>query len=419
MPEHPALQNLVAVLATHHSLPLPAGPLVPRPLWDRGAPWFPALDPEARAMAGVKALARAINNPGIHKTPHFTLAATEWLSRYPIAAASDMPTVELYRALAALAGSRDLLFDELFEMDKRQHEANRSTPNKLRDTPFEDRLAFDAVNFPFEMGPGDSDGQATVTVVPPQAMDELLARPEGPWTALCLLFLHLLHDRLGLPPTTQDHSPGMAGAFYRPVRDLLRAWGAADATATTGVPTAHHETAYGLALTLNRLAPYWRKRGARGSIDVQPNKLPQCFNPAQAGQRCRSDILDEAARLLGGVDAAVAELRVREVSFIAAEVASVLTDAPARVLDPESLGWWVRACDERQKLLAHPPEHSHPQDARSPQLGFLVRLRRVRAVMKWMRTDNITDAPGAVLLASEPHRQVISRNRRPPGEVQA
>ena len=207
MAEHPAHQDLIAVLAKHHSLPKPAGPLVPRPVWDRPAPWFPALYPKLRAMAGVEALARDINKPQSHKTPHFMLAATEWLSRYAIAAPGEVPAVALYQALAKLAGDPDYLADELFVMTERQREANRSTPDKLRDTPFEDRLAFDAVHFPFEMGPNDSVRQTTVTVVPRQAMAELLARPEGPWTALCLLFLHLLHDRIGLP-ATHDHSPG-------------------------------------------------------------------------------------------------------------------------------------------------------------------------------------------------------------------
>lgn len=224
----------------------------------------------------------------------------------------------------------------------------------MRDAHFKDRLAFDAVNFPFEMGRGDSDRQTTVTVVPQQAMDELLARPEGLWTALCLLFPHLLRDRVGLP-AAQEHSPGGAGAFYGPAHDLLRAWGTGNPTTTKGEPTEHCVTALGLALALHRLAPQRRKRGARDSIDVQTKELPRFFDPAQAGQQLRAGIPDETARLLSGVDAAVAELRVREVSLIAAEVASVLTDAPARLFDSESLGRWVRACDDRQKLFAPAP----------------------------------------------------------------
>jgi len=400
-----AQQDLSRHLRVCHSLPFPAGSLVPRFAADTPSPWLPELTPQHRARFAVKAMveedlaaeraaagraaamveehlsaergaARQVNKKEqaprvrVAATRDYDLAAQEWAGRHPACMPPGKALVHLTRTLRQTFNS-DGAEHNLGELLDKQElavtsfrrnrpsvaeaatvQSQRSAMSELG-KPTRNVLCYgapsyrctcmnDAPDAAFEELPNEAVVNFVQTV--------LLTKAHGHWTLLTLLFLKKLHTHLAIGPHDDMH-PQAEQFLYRPVGKLLQLLAAGNGRRAA--------VAAGLRHILLRLHPYTVRRGDDGAIALHLDNFPACFDPRQPDHYGTSEVqaaLTLKAASLGLEDApsaAETEALTREVSALALELAAALTEPQISTVLPltdQHARNWTNGWEELRKL---------------------------------------------------------------------
>jgi len=405
-----SIRAFATYMERHHSLPMPAGPLVPRSPLQINNPWYPALTPKHRTYFAVRALEATFGtDTQMNVAPSFLLACEEWEAVKGLGARWEQSAVlDIYKAFCVVADD---------DPDRLVHVLH-NFGNRLKDLrrPKRQRAAEHSMNSPgdaLDTGWNES-AQASVDLV--------LKHPDGGWKLLGLLFLNLLQGHLGLP-SAKIHSPEMAERLYAPVRQLLAAWGA-DATAASRAVSDDSlaASALGLSIALRTLAPYTCPVG-KGSITLRLiATLPACFNPGAVGRGSIEESIQQAMRLLcereQTIESGLAKKQVNAVAAIAQEVAAALTDSPTLGATLGSEGVAALGLHHSERLHQRGDRRGKSQAT----LDFLARGKRVTSLLDWLHRAGLADPACAAhleplqplhpLLANQASH-IFSRTRTP------
>lgn len=402
------LASLQAHLPGCHSLPLPAGPVVPG-LWLMPATGLlPHLPNTARARLAVL-LVQAEMDALPRDRPVSKLAGlagdavADWFDQHP---GSSLPYPDntapgRHQALMAAIGRcgtpgpDDGRLDAFQDFTARGcHRAGRAQGGQRRNG---EAYAGQAYHCGCALGSDDDPAAHGANTHPADAVADpavtaLLNRPDGAWVLLAGLFLKQLHMHWGWWPK-ESFDDSHLQAFYQPVLQVLHSIGRQAEGELCG-------TAAGLVLGLGRLAPSYRN----GEQSHEPVKdLPDCFQPSLVPPQDRP--ADDARLYLAGHPGLLRQ--VAATGQLAQALAAALSDPfSAHRLGLQAshflaLGEHLAA---RHKLAGLPAGLQAPQGRALRDTALSARAARLRTYARWMHKR------GLRLTA-----QVLGQTARPAG----
>ena len=379
--------SLQAHLPGCHSLPLPAGPVVPGLRLMAAARLSPLPNAARARLAALLVQAEMDALPDDRPVSKLAGlvgdAVADWFDQHPGSRLPDPDNAAPGRHQALMAaiglwgtgGSDDGRLDAFQEFTARgRHRAGRAQGGLHRPGGAYTGPAYhcactaggddDPATQGASIGPADEVARPAVTA--------LLDRPDGAWVLLAGLFLKQLHMHWGWWPK-ESFDPGHHQAFYQPVLQALHSIG----RQAEGELCA---TAAGLVLGLGRLAPSYRNSG-QGHEPVED--LPDCFQPTLVPPQDRP--ADDARLYLAGHPGLLRQ--VAATSQLAQALAAALSDPfsahrlgllPGHFL---ALGGHLAA---RQKLAGLPAGLEAPQGRAFRDTALSARAARLRTYVRWM-----------------------------------
>ena len=393
--------ELTRQLRTCHSLPFPAGSLVPRLAAAGPSPWLPKATPQQRAGFAVSTMVRedraaaqkvtsgAGGRISVPPTRDYFMAAQEWASRHVHRMPRGEPLVHLTRALSHLVDSEHADYNVSQLLDRQALAATGFKRPRAADKADRNTQCYAAPTYRCAC---TNATQALGEAAPPDrhCLDRVKAHlqytADGCWTLLTLMFVKQLHTHLAIGARKDVH-PNAVSFLYQPLLALLQ-----NLAERTGRPAA---VAAALRRTLSKLWPYTVHTDADGAIVLDLDFFPACFDPRQpdlygnAESQAALTLVLASAQLDDPCSPEQAEELTREVSGLALEVAAALTDPQIDAVLPlteKHARYWKNAWEElRRSARESAAVHGKPSPFTFFDPVLLSRAYRLMQYAEWVR----------------------------------